>query len=127
MNRFEKHEKAFSEENLFTKIQNYAKQAGLKAIYSVLLLFHAYKRKETPTWARSIILGALGYFISPIDALPDLSPIIGYTDDMGVLVFGLVTIAAYVNDDVRIKSRKQLRKWFGKYDLADLKEIDEQI
>ena len=92
-----------------------------------MLLFYAYRRKETPTWAKSIVLGTLGYLIAPFDALPDLTPIIGYTDDLGVLSFGLVTIACYINDNVRAKAREQLVKWFKDYQEEDLKEVDARL
>ena len=69
----------------------------------------------------------LGYFLAPIDAIPDLSPIIGYTDDIGVLSFGLVTIAAYVNKEVRDQARGRLKNWFGEYDPKQLEPVDEKI
>lgn len=73
------------------------------------------------------MLGTLGYFLSPIDAVPDLTPIIGYTDDLGVLAFGLVTIAAYVNQEVKQKSKDQLHRWFGNYDEDELAEVDAKL
>ncbi|MCC6722893.1 MAG: DUF1232 domain-containing protein [Saprospiraceae bacterium] len=126
-NPFEKYASRFSEFGLLEKIKQFAKQAGLKVVYSVLLLYYAYRRKDTPIWAKRIIIGVLGYFISPIDALPDLTPILGYTDDLGVLSFGLVTIAAYVNDEVRITARKKLQDWFGEFNLEELQEVDKQL
>ncbi len=126
-NPFEKYANLFSENRLMKKIQAFAKQAGLKVVYSVLLMYYAYRRSDTPIWAKRIILGVLGYFISPIDLLPDLSPIIGYTDDLGVLSFGLVTIAAYVNDEVRIKARQKLRGWFGDFNVEELSEVDKHL
>lgn len=127
-NPFKKYSSQFSENKLWKKISMYAKQAGIKTVYSALLLFYAYRRKDTPAWAKNIILGTLGYFLSPIDAIPDLSPIIGYTDDIGVLSFGLVTIAAYVNADVRKKARSHVQRWFGNaYDEESLQEVDATI
>lgn len=126
-NPFKKYARQFSESRLLKKIQVFARQAGLKTVYSVLLLFYAFTRKETPVWAKNIIIGVLGYFIAPFDALPDLTPIIGYTDDLGVLSFGLVTIACYVNQDVRINARKKLKDWFGEFDLQELAEVDKQL
>lgn len=126
-NLFNKYGKLFSEDGLWAKIKNYAKQAGLKAVYTCLLLFYAYRRSETPSWAKNIILGTLGYFLAPIDAIPDLSPIIGYTDDIGVLSFGLVTIAAYVNDEVRKNAKGHLTKWFGEYDEEELAGVEEML
>ncbi|MEN0006713.1 MAG: YkvA family protein [Bacteroidota bacterium] len=126
-NPLEKYIKQFSEVSLWANMKHYAQKAGVKAIYMVLLLFYAYTRKDTPGWAKRIVLGTLGYLLSPIDAIPDLTPLIGYTDDIGVLSFGLVTIAAYVNDEVREKARKRLGKWFKTYDEAELQEVDEQL
>lgn len=126
-NTIKKYISNFSEIKLWDKLKNYARQAGLKAVYMVLLLFYAFKRKETPAWARSIITGVLGYFIAPIDIIPDLGPIIGYTDDIGMLSFGLVTIAAYINKDVREKARGKLSSWFGEYDPKELEEVDQKL
>jgi len=123
----EKYKDRFSESKMWTKLKDYARYAGIKTTYMVLLLFNAYKRKETPSWAKNIIIGAIGYFISPIDAIPDLTPILGYTDDIGVLSFGLVTIACYVDKEVKAKSKGQLTKWFGDYDEAELEEIDAKL
>ena len=126
-NPFEKYTSKFSENKLWKKIKSFAQQAGIKTIYSALLLFYAYRRKETPAWAKNIILGTLGYFLAPIDAIPDLSPLIGYTDDLGVLSFGLVTIAGFINDEVRGNAKTQLGKWFDQYDDKVLEEIDKQL
>lgn len=126
-NQTDKYKEFFSESKLIKKLKLYAKNAGIKTVYTVLLLFYAYRRKETPTWARNIILGAIGYFISPIDAVPDLTPILGYTDDIGVLSFGLVTIACYVNKEVKVKAKTKLKDWFGAYDEEELADIDNQL
>ena len=126
-NPFSPYIKQFSEAKLWTKLGKYARQIGLKSVYMILLLFYAYRRKDTPNWAKRIVLGVLGYLIMPFDAIPDLSPIIGYTDDLGVLSFGLVTIAAYINEEVRENARKRLQSWFGDYNMTELQEIDEQL
>lgn len=127
MNPFKKYADKFSEGKFWTKLKEYAKQAGVKAVYSALLLFYAFRRKDTPGWAKNIVLGVLGYFLTPIDAIPDLTPLLGYTDDIGVLSFGLVTIAAYINDEVKSQARTRLSKWFDEIDDDDLAEVDKQL
>ena len=117
----------FSEMNFWNKLTKYAKQAGLKVVYVALLLFYAYRRKETPSWAKSIVIGVLGYLITPIDLIPDLSPIVGYTDDLSILSFGLVTIASYINKDVKEKARTTLGNWFKNYNEDALQEIDKKF
>ena len=123
----EKYKKEFTEEGFFQKIKNFGKAAGMKTVYTGLLLYYAFRRKDTPKWAKGIVLGALGYFVSPIDGVPDLTPFIGYTDDFGVMMFALVTISAYVNKDVKAQAKTQLEKWFGKPDDDLIAEVDEKI
>lgn len=98
----------------FESILKYSKKfigaIGVKGLYMVLLLYYAYNQEHTPTWAKRTIIGSIAYFLSPIDAIPDLTPFIGMTDDMSVLALSLVTIAYYVNDDVKIKSKTKLNK-----------------
>jgi len=70
-------------DNLFEKIE----KAGSKIRFAkdVKALFR-YMRDKHVTWYRkSIVVGALIYFISPIDTIPDLAPLIGYLDDLGVI------------------------------------------
>lgn len=126
-NKLKPYVSRFSESGFWQKLQRFAKQAGIRTVYSALLLFYAYRRKDTPTWAKTIVLGTLGYFLSPIDAIPDLSPIIGYTDDIGWLSFGLVTIASYINQEVRERAKTRLKQWFGEYDPKELEAIDEKL
>ena len=115
------------ERQLWNKIKRFAKAAGVKTVYSVLLLFYAFQRKDTPAWAKNIILGALAYFISPLDFLPDLTPVFGFTDDLGVLGFGLVTIAGYIDAEVRQQARERLSKWFTAYSEEDLEEVERHL
>lgn len=122
-----KYRRFFAEQELFGNLGRFAKRIGVKAVYSVLLLFYAYKRKETPFWAKNIVIGVLGYLLAPLDFMPDLTPIVGYTDDLGILAFGLATIAAYVNEDVRKKARERLKKWFPNYDEGELAEVERQL
>jgi uncharacterized membrane protein YkvA (DUF1232 family) len=118
---------AFTEPALWRKLRKFAQSLGLKTVYTILLLYYAYVRKETPAWAKRIVIGALGYLLAPIDAIPDLTPFIGYTDDIGVLSFGLVTIAAYVNDEVKNQARDRLKAWFGHIDEQKLAQVDRQL
>ena len=126
-NPFKKYRLFFSENKLMKKLGKFARQAGLQTTYAVLLLYFAFIRRETPLFAKNIIIGVLGYFIAPIDALPDLTPVFGYTDDFGVLMFGLVTLACYIDEGVKAKARQQLEKWFGAYEEGELAEVDGRL
>lgn len=113
--------------SIISYIGKSARKAGEQTIYAVLLLYHAYKREETPFWARNIIMAALAYFLSPFDTIPDLTPFLGYTDDFSVMMFGLVSIACFINDDVRGNARKSLGQIIKNYNEALLEEIDQKL
>ena len=100
---------------------------GVKVTYSAMLLFYAYNRSETPRWAKNIILGSLAYLLSPVDAIPDLTPLLGFTDDIGVLSFGLVTIACYIDLDVREAAKGKVMTMYKNVDEEDLMEVDAQL
>ncbi|BBB90270.1 MAG TPA: YkvA family protein [Methylomusa anaerophila] len=117
-------EKEYSEESFWKKVMNFAKKAGGKIIYIALLLYYAAQRPETPVWAKTVVYGALGYFICPIDAVPDVTPFVGFTDDFGVLVVAITTCAAFINQDVKDTARNRIREWFGDEILNDIDEVE---
>jgi uncharacterized membrane protein YkvA (DUF1232 family) len=125
--KLDKYRKHFSELAFWGKLKKYAQATGIKVVYSALLLYYAYQRADTPSWAKRTVVGTLGYLIAPIDFIPDLGFLIGYTDDMAILSFCLVTIAAFVNEEVRTNAREQLGKWFGSVDETALSEVDEKL
>ena len=67
-----------SDSGCWEKLKKYAKKAGRGVIEKALWLYYAAQEPATPIWARTAIYGALAYFLSPIDAIPDVSPIVGY-------------------------------------------------
>lgn len=112
--------KDYSDDGFWNKIKTVFKKAGIKVVYSALTLYYTYQKKDTPTWAKGVIIGALGYFISPIDAIPDLTPGVGYADDVGVLLAAVATVGAYIDSEVKQYAKNKLRDWFGDYDEAEL-------
>jgi len=122
-----KYAEAYSEPKLFDKIMKYAKATGLELIYVVLLLFYSFMKPTTPVWAKTVIVGALGYFILPVDVIPDAIPVAGYTDDFGVLLAALLTVAFYIDEDTKVKAKVKLHDWFGDYDEISLNSINKQL
>lgn len=103
----------YSEASLWKKLANFAVIAGKEVVEKALVLFEAWKDKDTPTWAKGVIVAALGYFISPFDAIPDLVPFAGYADDLGALAAAVATVAAHIKKEHVAKARATLRRWFG--------------
>jgi uncharacterized membrane protein YkvA (DUF1232 family) len=123
----QKYIKAYSETKLFEKILRFAKAAGIKIVYVALVLFYVLEKKTTPVWAKSMIIGALGYFILPTDFVPDFIPFFGYSDDFSALAGAFVAVAMYVDAEVKQKSKEKLHVWFGKYDDSELADVDSKI
>jgi uncharacterized membrane protein YkvA (DUF1232 family) len=105
--------KEYSEESFREKLTRHARAAGEEIVERALQLHYALQKPEMPTWAKAAIYGALGYFIMPLDAVPDLIPGVGYVDDLGVLAFAFATVARHIDDGVRARAKAKLRDWFG--------------
>lgn len=122
-----KKKKPFKTDVLWSWINRYTGTLGQSLVYSILLLFYAYKRSETPSWAKNIVIGAFAYFLSPLDSIPDLTPFLGLTDDIGVLSFGLVSIACYIDDEVREKALTKLHSFFDKVDAEMISAVNQTL
>ncbi len=110
-NGFEKH---YSEQSFWEKIKDYAKKAGVELIRNALEAYYVSRSQNVPTWIKAMIIAALGYFISPIDVIPDVTPIVGYTDDLAVLVLLIKNLAEYISPEIRARVEEKLQEFFGK-------------
>jgi len=118
-------QKHYSEEKFWTKLKRYGKKAGAAVIYTVLLLYFTLQNPEVPAKTKATIIGALGYFILPLDLIPDIAAGFGFTDDLGVLGIALLQAAMYINEDIKAKAKAKLAEWFGSN--VDTSEIDKKI
>ena len=69
---------------------------------------------------RAKIIGALGYFILPIDLIPDFIPVAGYTDDLAALVWGIYCVIKSITPEVKGQAAAKLHEWFGQFDDHEL-------
>jgi uncharacterized membrane protein YkvA (DUF1232 family) len=63
---------------------------------------------ETPIKAKLVLFAALGYFVMPVDALPDLVTGLGFTDDATVLATALGIVGAHIREPHRVAARRLL-------------------
>jgi uncharacterized membrane protein YkvA (DUF1232 family) len=119
--------KYYSEKSLWEKIKKFSKAAGTKVIYAVLLLYYAMKDNSVSLKTKLFIAASLGYFILPTDAIFDLTPIIGYSDDLGVLLFALKQISSAITPAVKENARKKIEEWFTDIDEKEMTELEEKI
>lgn len=116
----DKFAKNYSERGLFDKVTGSVKKAGLALIYKALQLFYVAQNPNVPMKIRAAIIAPLGYFISPIDFIPDITPFVGFTDDAGIIAVAMVIAQAYINDEVRRNAKEKIRSLFGDDAVAEL-------
>ncbi len=120
---FMKYKDKFTTSGFVEKISRIAKRAGAKLVYSAHVLYYTLESDKVSLKDKAIIIGALGYLISPLDVVPDAIPIAGLGDDLAVLMFVLNRIWGNVSDDVKQKSRERLAKWFDEDEIAEANEV----
>lgn len=111
----------FSQTDFIEKISRIAKCAGAKLVYAALILFYTLQSDKVSTKDKAIIIGALGYMISPLDVIPDAIPIAGLTDDLAVLIYVLKKVWCDIDPEIKERAKERLNKWF---DDDEIQEID---
>lgn len=108
-----KYENKYSDAGFLKKIQKYGKVIGLEAIYKALQLWYVMQKPDVPSSTKVIIMGALGYLISPLDFIPDLTPIIGYSDDIVAIAYALLQVQGYIDEDLKNQAKAKIDVIFG--------------
>lgn len=110
----EQYAQHYSEQGFWQKLTNSSRKAGRKVLSPTLRMYYSARDPATPVWARTTLYGALGYFISPIDAIPDITPVLGYTDDIGVMAAATAVVAMHITEEHIYKAEAQLGRWLDK-------------
>lgn len=118
-NNADKLSKAYSPAKLFDKIKVYAKKLGAKVVFAVLVLYYATFDSALPLKDRLMVVAALGYFILPLDLLPDALPG-GFADDAAALMYVVKHIWSNLSPDTIIKAKAKVHDWFGEVDDTEL-------
>lgn len=112
----------FTSGEFLEKISKIAKRAGAKLVYVSLILYYTLQSDKVSIKDKAIIVGALGYLISPLDVVPDAIPIIGLGDDLAVLLYVLNKVGN-VSEEIKEKAKAKLVKWFDEDEMEEISEI----
>lgn len=113
----------FSEDAFWEKIRNMAGKLGAKVVYYALVLFYTLTDPDTPSKYKAVIAGALGYFILPLDLIPDFLPFTGFADDWAALIAAVAYVLSAISDKNKEKAKEKLKSWFPEADQADLGDL----
>ena len=118
----EKYEKNYNESSFWDKIKKFATKLGAKPLYITFLLY--YSLPKASLLDKTIIIGSLGYLISPLDLIMDCIPVIGLADDVAVLMYCYYRIHKNIDDEAREKSRNKIKSIFGDtFDEEEIKDL----
>ena len=104
----------YSEASFWVKMKHFANTAGKEVLEKALVLYYCMRDPDTPTKAKTVIMGALGYFILPFDVVADLAPVVGFSDDLGALILAFSIVVAHIKPKHKEQASEQLEEWFGK-------------
>jgi uncharacterized membrane protein YkvA (DUF1232 family) len=85
----------------------------------LLAAYYCAFDKETPRHVQAALLGAVAYFILPFDFVPDMLPVLGFTDDAAVLATALRLVASHITDDHRQAARAALKRGVEPMDAGE--------
>ena len=116
-----KYEKNYSEDGLWNKIKKYSTKIGAKPIYLILLLY--YYLPKASFLDKTIIIGSLGFLISPLDLLLDTIPVIGFADDVALLLFVYHRVSSNIDDEIRNKAKEKFKSIFDNYSDEEIEKL----
>lgn len=104
---------SFNEDSFKEKIKKYGKGLGRKLLYNLFILFHLLNSKETPREVKLMIISALGYFVLPLDVIPDFLPG-GFVDDGLVILTTIRKVKTSITEEIKQSAEISTNKIIGK-------------
>ena len=84
--------------------------AGLPFAEDLLSAYYCAFDRQTPRHVQAALLGAIAYFILPFDFIPDMLPVLGFTDDAAVLATAIRLVAAHITPEHHEAARTALKR-----------------
>lgn len=104
----------YSDNRFWKKIERVAKKVGATVLLPVFTLYYMLQNDKVPLKHKAYIVGALGYFILPIDFLPDgILPVIGFTDDIAVMTLVLNLVKDSVTPEIKAQAGQRVVEIMG--------------
>lgn len=104
----------FTAASFWQKAKATSCKLGEELLTRAIAMYYALQDSDTPRRARFVIVSALGYFILPLDAIPDIIPGVGYTDDAATIATAIIIVAAHVKPLHVLKAKAILDRWLGR-------------
>ena len=101
-------DEAYVRRGFWTKARRFA--AALPFAEDLLAAYYCAFDRATPRHVRAALLGALAYFVLPFDVIPDMMPVLGFTDDAAVLATALKLVASHIRPEHRDAAKQAIAR-----------------
>lgn len=108
---------SYSESKFWEKLKRFAIKAGSKVVYYALLLYYTMLSNNVSFEQKALIVGALGYLISPLDLIPDAIPVIGFSDDLAALYAVYSTMKSNITPVIERQAKMKIQQWFKQIEV----------
>lgn len=122
----EEYAEAYDEQGFWSKCKRYARSIGRVGLEKAFTLYYATEHKNCTLAHKTAIYGALGYLLTPIDAIPDLTPFLGYTDDISLISAALIAVASCIDDGVKGQTKQRVSRLLGEGALEGVRECKDE-
>lgn len=110
----EKYGTYYSDNRLWKKVERVAKKVGATVLLPVFTLYYMLQDDKVSLQHKAYIVGALGYFILPIDLIPDgILPVIGFTDDIAVMTLVLKLVKDSITPEIKVRANQRVAEIMG--------------
>jgi uncharacterized membrane protein YkvA (DUF1232 family) len=83
---------------------------ALPFVEDLLAAYYCAFDRDTPRHVQGALIGALAYFVLPFDVIPDMMPVLGFTDDAAVLATALRLVATHIRPEHREAARQAIAR-----------------
>jgi uncharacterized membrane protein YkvA (DUF1232 family) len=91
----------------------------LPFVEDLLAAYYCAFDRQTPRHVQAALLGAIAYFVLPFDFIPDMLPVLGFTDDAAILATALRMVASHITPEHREAARAAMARGLDKGDAND--------
>ena len=112
LKHLEPHSRMWSKQRFWRKVVRYAKKAGREVLEKALMLYYIAQSDHVPGRVKVLVFSALGYFISTVDGIPDITPMLGFVDDLGVMAGVIALLSRWINPEIQSKVDQRMSEIF---------------
>jgi uncharacterized membrane protein YkvA (DUF1232 family) len=101
-------EKDYVRRGFWSKVRRIA--AALPFAEDLLAAYYCAFDRNTPRHVQAALVGALAYFVLPFDVIPDMMPVLGFTDDAAVLATAVKLVSSHIRPEHREAAKQAIAR-----------------